>query len=352
MIFRQLFDPTSSTYTYILACDETRDAVVIDPVFEQHTRDTALIRELGLHVTHTIDTHVHADHVTGAWLMKETFGAQIALSGVYEADGVDIALEDGTQINFGKHSITAHATPGHTNGCMTLVTDDRLKAFTGDTLLIRGAGRTDFQSGDVHAMWHSIRDKIFSLPDNCLIYPAHDYMGRTVSSVGEEKQHNPRIGGDAREEDFSGYMNNLGLPHPKLLEAALPANMKSGKPDESLETPQWAPITITFAGIPEVEPDWVASHLKDVLVLDVRSETEYQLDHIEGATLIPLDQLRDRANELATDKPVITVCQSGKRSTMAVQILKNQGFEQIANLPGGMINWSRLALPFWSTHER
>lgn len=347
MIFRQLFDTTSSTYTYVLGCEEQHEAVIIDPVFEQHARDTALLRELGLHVRYTIDTHVHADHVTGSWLMKESEGAQIALARAYEAEGVDLPLDDGMVLAFGNISITAMYTPGHTAGCFTFVTNDRSMAFTGDTLLIRGAGRTDFQSGDVHRMWRSIRDKIFSLPDECLLYPGHDYMGRTVSTVAEEKKYNPRLGGDAREEDFAGYMDNLGLPHPKLIEIAVPANMKSGKPDEPLKHQTWGPITVTFAGVPEVEPDWVARHLSEVTVLDVRSEPEFngELGRIVGSLLIPLDELRTRMDEIPDDKPIVAICQSGKRSGMATQILMNTGHEAVANVPGGLIHWSRLALP-------
>ncbi len=347
MIFRQLFDATSSTYTYVLGCEEKHEAVVIDPVFEQHERDTALLRELGLKVRYTIDTHVHADHVTGAWLMKETEGAKIVLSGEYSAEGVDVKLTDGMVLAFGNQSLTAIATPGHTQGCFTFVTRDHLMAFTGDTLLIRGAGRTDFQAGNVHEMWHSIRGKIFTLPDDCLLYPGHDYMGRTVSTVAEERKYNPRLGGDAKEEDFAGYMNNLGLPHPKQLQIAVPANMKSGKPDKSVTQPTWGPITVTFAGVPEVEPDWVARHLDDVTVLDVRSQPEYEgdLGRIEGSVLIPLDELRERAGELPANKPIVAICQSGKRSGMATQILKQAGREQIANVPGGLIHWARLALP-------
>ena len=349
MIFRQLFVAVSSTYTYILGCEASREAVVIDSVFEQHGRDTALLRELNLKVKYSLDTHVHADHVTGAWRLKEAFNAPIVLSGEYHAQGVDIEATDGMVLSFGNYALTVRTTPGHTNGCLTYVTSDKAMAFTGDCLMIRGAGRTDFQSGDVHTMWHSIREKIFSLPDACLIYPGHDYLGRTVSTVAEEKRYNPRIGGDAREEDFVGYMQNLGLPHPKLLEIALPANLKCGEPGEEFVQGQisWGPVTVTFAGIPELEPDWVARHLQDLYVLDVRSKPEYvgELGHIDGATLIPLDELRARIKEINTDKPIVTVCQSGKRSAMATQILLAAGFDRVANIPGGLIHWSRLALP-------
>ncbi|MFT4631388.1 MAG: sulfur dioxygenase [Candidatus Pseudothioglobus sp.] len=349
MIFRQLFDLASSTYTYILGCEASREALIIDAVFEQHHRDTALLRELDLKVKYAIDTHVHADHVTGAWLMKHHFQAPIVLSEAYAAKEVDVQAKHGTALVFGDYTLMVRATPGHTNGCLTFVTQDETMAFTGDCLMIRGAGRTDFQAGSVHTMWQSIREQIFTLPDSCLIYPGHDYMGRTVSTVGEEKHFNPRIGGDAREEDFAGYMNNLGLPHPRLLEIAVPANLHCGRPRNGEVPPPvaWGPVTNTFAGIPEVEPNWVARHLDAVYVLDVRSAAEFggDLGHIDGSTLIPLDELRERHQEITSTKPIVTVCQSGKRSAMATQILNAAGFSKVANIPGGLLQWSRLALP-------
>jgi glyoxylase-like metal-dependent hydrolase (beta-lactamase superfamily II) len=196
--------------------------VVIDPVFEQHSRDTALIRELGLNVRYALDTHVHADHVTGAWLMRMSKNAQTVLSARYGIENVDVPVDHGDVLAFGNCSLAVRATPGHTSGCITYITNDQAMAFTGDCLMIRGAGRTDFQAGDEHEMWKSIREQIFTLPDDCLIYPGHDYYGRTVSTVIEEKRFNPRIGGDAKEEDFVGYMENLGLPHPKLIDIAVP----------------------------------------------------------------------------------------------------------------------------------
>lgn len=348
MIFRQLFDTVSSTYTYLLGCDQSREAVIIDPVFEQHVRDTGLIRELGLSIRYTIDTHVHADHVTGSWLMKEEFGAQIAIASHANAANVDVPLKDGDVLAFGQCSVRALATPGHTDGCMTFVTNDQSMAFTGDCLLIRAAGRTDFQAGNVSTMWHSIRDTIFSMPDDCLIYPGHDYMGRTVSTVLEEKKYNPRIGGDAREEDFAGYMDNLNLPHPAQLEIAVPANLVSGKPASFVSSqPDWGPVNVNFAGIPEVEPDWVARHREDVTILDVRSAAEYEgdLGHLENSMLIPLDELRGKIDDIPDDKPIVAICQSGKRSAMATQILKSAGRERVANIPGGIIYWTRLSLP-------
>jgi sulfur dioxygenase len=215
MLFRQLFDPQSGTYSYLLADEETRQAVLIDPVHEQVPRDTALIGELGLELLYTIETHVHADHVTGAWLLKRRTGSQIALSGQGGAQGADRLLAHGDKIAFGDRYLSVRQTPGHTAGCLTYVLDSEDMAFTGDCLLIRGCGRTDFQGGDAARMYQSVHMQIFTLSDACLLYPAHDYRGVTVTTVGEEKIFNPRLGGQISESDFAGYMKNLGLDHPK-----------------------------------------------------------------------------------------------------------------------------------------
>ncbi len=346
MIFRQLFDSTSSTYTYLLADAGTKAAVLIDPVFEQHTRDAALIRELGLRLEHTLDTHCHADHVSGAWLMKEALGSKIAMSPVYGATNVDVPLVHGARIPFGEQALEARATPGHTDGCVSLVTSDHAMVFTGDALLVRAAGRTDFQSGDAARLYRSITEQLFTLPDACVVYPGHDYEGRTSSTIGEERVHNPRIGGGAREEDFVGYMKNLALPHPKQLAVAVPANLRAGQPQDGSRPrpPDWGPVVITYAGLPEIAPEWVARHKGDVDVLDVRTAAEFdgELGHIEGARLLPLDDLRAHASDVASDRPIVVVCQTGKRSGMATIILRKAGIARVANLAGGMVRWREL----------
>src|SRR5215468_9439550 len=217
MIFRQLFDPQSSTYTYLLADADTREAVIIDPVYEEAPRDAALVRELELKLLYTLETHVHADHVSGASNLKQRLGSRIAVSSESGAKGADRYLRDGETVQFGKRHLTICATPGHTSGCLTYVLDDRSMAFTGDCLLIRGCGRTDFQEGDARKLYASVHEQIFTLPDACLICPAHDYRGLAVSTVGEEKRYNPRLGGQLSENDFALYMDNLRLPHPKLM---------------------------------------------------------------------------------------------------------------------------------------
>lgn len=349
MIFRQLFDHVSSTYSYLLADPQSREAVFIDTVFEQHARDAALVRELGLSLLFVLDTHCHADHVTGAWLMKKELGASVGLSGVYGAENVDLPFQGGEVVRFGGRSLEVVATPGHTSGCLSFITDDHSMVFTGDALLVRGAGRTDFQGGDASRLFQSIRQRLFSLPDECIVYPGHDYDGRTSSTIGEERMHNPRIGGRAREEDFVGYMRNLGLPHPKQLAIALPANMRAGKPETAIvnDTPPWGPVITTYAGLPEIAPDWVARHRDEVHILDVRSAQEYngELGHIAGAQLIPLDDLRKRVAEVETDKPVVVVCQTGSRAAMGTMILRKAGLGKIAKLAGGMVRWNDLALP-------
>jgi glyoxylase-like metal-dependent hydrolase (beta-lactamase superfamily II) len=321
LVFRQLFDPTSSTYTYLLGCSVSKEALLIDPVFEQVRRDAALIGELGLTLAWTLDTHVHADHVTGAWLLKQRLGCRIALSAESGAAGADRLLQDGDRIEFGRRSLEVRATPGHTSGCVTYVLDDESMAFTGDCLLIRGSGRTDFQQGDPRALYRSVRSRIFALPEGCLLYPAHDYRGLTVSSVAEEKRFNPRLGGEVGESDYVGYMKNLDLPHPKKIDEAVPANLR--------------------CGVWEVEPHWLEENLAKVHVVDVREPAEFSgpLGHIRGATLVPLGELAARAKELPKDKPVVAVCRAGSRSAHATAILQKAGIADVANLPGGMLRW-------------
>jgi sulfur dioxygenase len=344
LIFRQLFDPPSSTYTYLLADSPTRRAVLIDPVFEQARRDAALLHELGLELVITLETHVHADHVTAAWLLKRMTGSAIGVAATSGAEGADRYLQGGDRVEFGNRHLEVRATPGHTGGCLTYVLDDRAMAFTGDALLIRGSGRTDFQQGDPHVLYRSVHEQIFSLPDDCLLYPGHDYRGLTMTSVGEEKRFNPRLGGAAGEEDFIGYMKNLGLPHPKQIAVALPANLKCGRPEHDTVPagePDWAPLTFTFAGIWEIDPHALHELKAPVQVIDVREPDEYTgaLGHLVGAKLIPLGQLVQRLGEIDRERPAVMVCRSGARSAQATVILQRAGFARVANLTGGMLRW-------------
>ncbi|MPZ45477.1 MAG: MBL fold metallo-hydrolase [Betaproteobacteria bacterium] len=349
MIFRQLFDPQSSTYTYLLADERSRHALLIDPVFEQARRDTALVEELGLKLEWTIETHVHADHVSGAWLLRERLGSRIAMSADSGAEGADRMLRHGDRVEFGKRWLEVRATPGHTDGCVTYVVDDQKAALTGDAILIRGCGRTDFQHGSPATLYRSVHEQIFSLPDECLLYPAHDYRGLTVTSVDEEKLYNPRLGGQILKDDFIGYMNHLGLAHPKQMDIAVPANLRCGRPqEEAPATAQdWAPLTYTFAGIWEVQPQWLEEHARQVQILDVREPNEFNssLGHVRGALLIPLGALTERAQELSKARPIVTVCRSGARSAQATVLLGKVGFTQVANLSGGMLRWRAQRFP-------
>jgi|SRR5579871_2681857 len=344
MIFRQLFDPQSSTYTYLLADESTREAVLIDSVFEQARRDAALVNELGLKLRWTVETHIHADHVTAAWLLKRRLGSSVALGAATGAEGADRYLEDGDEILLGERALRTLATPGHTGGCVTYVLDDLSRAFTGDCLLVRGTGRTDFQGGDAAAMYRSVRERIFALPDSCLLHPAHDYRGLTITSVSEEKRFNPRLGGDVALDDFTGHMANLKLAHPKQMDIAVPANLRCGKPEENVlveADPDWAPLAFSFAGIWEITPQALEENVAGVQVIDVREPSEFTgpLGHIVGARLIPLGELQSRSGEIAREKPVVTVCRAGSRSAQAFHLLRAAGFANVANLSGGMLRW-------------
>ena len=350
MIFRQLFEANSSTYSYLLADEASGEAVLIDSVFETARRDQALLNELGLTLKYTLETHVHADHVTAAWLLSKRVGSRIAVSAHAGVEGADELLREGDEITIGPHRLAVRETPGHTNGCLTYLLDEGRMAFTGDALLIRGAGRTDFQMGDSGKLYRSIHEKIFSLPPDCLLYPAHDYSGRTVTTVKEERQFNPRLGGELSESDFAGYMDNLGLPHPKQIDVAVPANLRCGAPEKESDVPAepvWAPLTYTYGGIWEVEPAWLEENGPEVMVPDVRNPDEFDgsLGHIRKARLLPLDQLAEQAASISQERPIVTVCRAGGRSAQATVILQKAGFDRVANLSGGMIRWRGLGYP-------
>lgn len=226
LLFRQLFESSSSTYTYLLADAASREAVLIDPVLETLERDLKLLSELGLRLTLAVNTHCHADHVTGSGLLKRRLpGVKSAISR-HSGAAADVLLCEGDRVTFGKHHLEVRETPGHTDGCVTLVLGERTMAFTGDALLIRGCGRTDFQQGCPRRLYQSVHQKIFSLPDHCLIFPAHDYKGQTASTVGEERQFNPRL--TKSLEQFEEIMKNLNLPKPSKIDIAVPANLVCG----------------------------------------------------------------------------------------------------------------------------
>jgi glyoxylase-like metal-dependent hydrolase (beta-lactamase superfamily II) len=228
MIFRQLLDPETSTWTYLLADEDTGEAVLIDPVLEQIERDVEILQELELHLAFSLDSHVHADHVTAAGRLRERVGSAVAVGAHAGVENADLALEEGATLEIGGLRLEIRATPGHTAGCVTCVCHQAGIAFTGDALLIRGCGRTDFQQGDPRSLFDSVRSKIFTLPEATLLYPGHDYKGRTVTSVAEEKRFNPRLREGRSIEEFCEIMARLALAYPKRIDVAVPANLRSG----------------------------------------------------------------------------------------------------------------------------
>ncbi|XP_011305596.1 persulfide dioxygenase ETHE1, mitochondrial isoform X2 [Fopius arisanus] len=225
-LFRQFFDPISSTYTYLLADVTDKQAVLIDPVIEWAERDATIIKELDLKLIYALNTHMHADHVTGTGKLKELLpNCQSAISRTSGAKA-DLLLDPEDRVKFGRHELLVCPTPGHTEGCVTYVCREQGIAFTGDTLLIRGCGRTDFQGGSPQILYNSVHSVIFTLPENFRLYPAHDYSGRTVTSVAEERNYNPRL--TKSLDEFVSIMENLNLPYPKMIDKAVPANRVCG----------------------------------------------------------------------------------------------------------------------------
>ena len=370
MTFRQLFDPASSTYTYLIADDSTHEAVLIDPVIEQLQRDLALLRDNGLALRYTLDTHVHADHVTAAQAIKQALGGQAntqdnpqgiaqAGSGVQtarvqtavsrdcNAAGYDRYLSDGDVILFGREEILVIATPGHTAGSVSFLWRDRV--FTGDALLIGGCGRTDFQSGCAETLYHSITVKLFSLDEQVLVYPGHDYKGRRVSSIGEEKLFNARITGKTQAE-FVQTMASLGLPAPKRIHEAVPANLVGGA---GLPAGLATPVSSAIADRQSVSVQQFSDQWRDTeaagraLLIDVRTPAEFSQEHVRGAKNIPLDQLDAIAlmPRAGASPAVFIICQTGTRSQLAAERLRAAGFAHVVHVDGGTNAWRMAGLP-------
>jgi sulfur dioxygenase len=342
LIFHQLFEKETSTYTYLLGDPETKEAILIDPVVEMVDRDLKLIEDLGLTLKYVLDTHVHADHITASGEIRKRTGAQVGISSAYDMACPDLHLEDNQELKFGSHSIRAIHTPGHTSGCLSYLVGNMI--FTGDALLVRGCGRTDFQEGSSEKLFQSVRSKIFNLPDDTVVFPAHDYKGFTKTSVALEKRLNPRLKLEVSQEQFIDIMANLKLAYPKKIQEAVPANLQCGLPLKS------EIMNSGFLdGIPTVTPEDLHTKLGHIKVIDVRGADEFnnELGHIpnvELATLGPqLDKKldgEDRKNE------VVFVCRSGKRSGEATKMALNKGFEKVYSLQGGMLRWHELHFPF------
>ena len=347
MLLRQLFDHETWTYTYLLADEESGEAVLIDPVIDQLERDIKLLDDLGLKLVYTLDTHAHADHITGSGLLRKRLGSKAVVGANAGTEGADELVNDGSKLRFGSLALEVRATPGHTDGCVTYVTSDHKHAFTGDALFIRGTGRTDFQQGSAERLFRSIHDKIFILPDDTIIWPGHDYRGLTFSTVGEEKRLNPRVGDGKTEAQFAEIMDKLNLPAPKKIDVAVPANLHCGiVPDSSMSgdpLPErgWAAIERTSEGVPEVTISWVGQNTGAIRMVDVREIDEAESDGtIQGVEVIPMGTVDEASKSWDKEEPVITICRSGRRSGRVALELEKLGFKRIASMRGGMVAWN------------
>jgi glyoxylase-like metal-dependent hydrolase (beta-lactamase superfamily II)/rhodanese-related sulfurtransferase len=330
--------------TYLIACEETRIGALIDPLKEKVDRYLALLAYYGCRLELVIDTHTHADHRSGVWDLRDLTGAQVVMHRRAPAPHIDVHVDDEQHLRVGKLDVRVLYTPGHTPDGISLYATDRV--FTGDTLLIHGTGRADFAGGDPGAQYDAITQKLFTLPDATLVFPAHDYRGHTQSTIGEEKRANPRVAGRTRAA-YVELMNNLGLPLPDKIQEALQAN-QSAIEDESIQFPGLAQLAqVRQATAQDVQLRLTSA--VPLLLLDVREPDEFngELGHIPGSMLVPLKQLSSRAAELDAfkDRDIIVICRAGVRSATAAALLTGLGFEHVANLKGGMLDWADAQLP-------
>lgn len=339
MLFRQLFDKTSSTYTYLLASRIGGEALLIDPVFEQTERYLKLLEELDLKLVKVVDTHIHADHVSAMGKLRDATRCVTVMGEQSPADVVSMRVRDNDPLTIEGLSLTALHTPGHTSESYSFLMDDRV--FTGDTLLIRGTGRTDFQNGDPYDQYHSLFERLLKLPDHTLVYPGHDYKGDTVSTIVEEKHFNPRLQVNSADE-YAEIMNNLNLANPAMMDVAVPENLKLGL----RKTAQHR--------VPTLEVDQLLSNWPsvDVQLVDIREQEERKrFGAIPGSIHAPyghFDQYCSSSGPLAglaKSTRVLLYCAVGERSTLAVEIASELGLGNIAHIPGGFTAWSKAGGP-------
>ena len=336
MLFRQLFDAASGTYTYLLASRRGGEALIIDPVLEKVDRYLQLIRELDLKLVKAVDTHLHADHITGLGALRDRTRCVTVMGEQSGVDVVSMRLSNGDALHIEGITLDVIYTPGHTDDSYSFVMPDRV--FTGDTLLIRGTGRTDFQNGDPRAQYQLIFHRLLKLPEETLVFPAHDYKGDTVSTIGEEKRYNPRLQVKSAD-DYVALMNNLNLSNPKMMDVAVPANMRQGLHQEEVARRGWS-ITADQARAMLGRPD--------VALIDLREPGE-RARHgtIPGSLHAPYPDLQENIqtggilHELATatDKRLLFYCAFGERSAMAVQAAQDAGLRTACHLEGGMAAW-------------
>ena len=375
MLFRQLFDQETWTYTYLIADPVNKDAVLIDPVNTHIDDYLAMLAKLGLQLKYTLETHVHADHITASGLLRQKLGAQTGVSALCGAETADFQIKDGDVFSFANgEQIKVIATPGHTKGSISFLWRDRV--FTGDCLLINGCGRTDFQGGDAGTQYDSITQRLFTLPDETLVYPGHDYQQRWISSIIQERSTNPRLAGKTREQ-FIEIMNNLNLPKPKLIDEAVPANRFCGLEENQRQDaivhrenakagdlpvvncggdmPKLGSISVqdlvTAAKqqITEINAEKSKQLIAEgnITIIDTREENEYAVGHLDNAILLPRGVLEFKIGtipELADKaKPVLIYCRSGGRAALAAQTLKTLGYSNVLSIAGGYEAWSKMA---------
>ena len=342
IIFHQLFERETSSYTYLLGDPETREAIIIDPVVEMVERDVGLVKELDLKLKYVLDTHIHADHITGSGEIRRRTGAKVAISGVYNNSCADILLEDGQELEFGGRKVKALSTPGHTAGCMSFKVEDMV--FTGDALLVRGCGRTDFQDGSSEKLFHSVRERLFDFPSVTTVFPAHDYKGFTKTSIEMEQKHNPRLSLSIDKEKFKEIMANLNLANPKKIHEAVPANLQCGLREKENIVNKGVKT-----GIPTITPEETHSKLGHLRVVDVRGLDEFnnQLGHIPEADLATLgEELEEKLKRYQDkDRDTVFVCGSGMRSAKATKLAMEKGLKNAYSLDGGMKRWNELHFP-------
>ena len=329
MIFRQMFDSVSSTYTYLLASRAGGEALLIDPVFEKTDRYIRLLEELDLKLVKVVDTHVHADHITAMGALRDRTNCVTVMGEQSPVDVVSMRVSDGERVTIEGIDLTAMHTPGHTDDSYCFRMDDRV--FTGDTLLIRGTGRTDFQNGDAGQQYDSLFDGVLKLPESTLVYPAHDYKGDMVSTIGEERANNPRLQVGSRAE-YIELMAGLNLPNPKMMDVAVPENIRMGlNLDRQREVATVTPESI------------IMDNAEGMLLVDLREQGErVKSGIIPGSVHAPYSRLDQHLGMLrqAEGRQIVFYCAVGERSTMAVNIAGGDGIPTCAHIPGGFVAWT------------
>jgi len=335
MIFRQIFDSTSSTYTYLISSGKGREALIIDPVLEKVDQYLKLLNELELKLVKVIDTHIHADHISGIAELRDKTNCVTVMGDKTTADVVAMKVSDDEIIKIDGINLKALYTPGHTSESFSFLMDDRV--FTGDALLIKGTGRTDFQNGNPKDSYNSLFGKLLKLPDETLVYPAHDYKGETVSTIIEEKKFNPRLQVSSIDE-YVEIMNNLNLPDPKMMDIAVPSNLNLGIDFNRQKVNN---------GIEPKEFNMIKKDTNAVLI-DLREQIEIEKEGMLNNSLVvpfpTMHEYLDKNKEQLKDKKILFYCAHGHRSTLAVQISKSYKFTDCCHLIGGLKNWKKEGL--------